>query len=1614
MAYFINFDMKKLEGFAADRGFRSSLWKQELLDDLLFDGQLRVEKAVDLRDSSKVIWYCKGRKAAVALASDRRPDALFCINLVAGPDAGGPRPMGRQVLVPGPWKVAVLGVRTDPLVGAVEHLERCLSPGTARTMPAGQQRQHAPSGSTGGAASTGLPASLAPPASGPPVRTGPKGSAGMRELVERLQADESVGAMRPLLPPGLGRAVVSLSSLNAASSSGSGIVRRPTPVDATPHAAALPSGVTASARVSPRDLSGSPRPVEEDMQAVDMASTVGLAERVPPAPLPMQPSPSEVFVADLVAEAVASGSQTPVVDGADGAPQEIETRAPDPVAAEPSAFSSTPVNWTSLAAGLIVRDHPAMSGILDAREPEEARRQRIARLESELARVQAALAEVPSNDELTACTGHAQRLADLGTRLGASPPVLVRCNDVSDLERLLVLLNGASVRALPDWAVFGAGPVTELVDVLADEALQRRVLTAVSWADSRFPGGPPPLLRELPAPTSPTADVAADLEAAWDLGEALTLASGNLPTACRSILLRVPRGEVGTVARVLGGWQRALSSAAFDELILGLDGASEPASALALHPSLERVDALDEEERENLRDIKTLKRAFSKLQRPAPVSSSVAIPAGAAARRAEPPTGKIMEFSHPVTDEQGRLVSATVFVPAAPLGARYVLLDLPVRVLADSPVAVELVITVTSTSLDVVSRDVVLPAGLRVVTVDTRKALEWTLSADRGRWKALESGRGWAREEVLTVPITLGVARDLRKVGGVQELSLRLTTGGASNQLKFVKFAVVLPQHSAGTGLAEATASELVRNRPLGAQMQHEKLEGVVTEGRHSFMVVAPRRFGKTTLFKHLAIHARAAGHHVVSVPLVREGTPEEGVRRVWADVKRSLEEAFGAAPPLGDSVMNTLDDKVAWGKVRRFVRERGARSLVLLVDEAQVLVPRTGGPRWGHAFKTLIEMDLSEPGDGLAIVQIGLFGTIDLSVRLGQNCRDFLLTAGSAQYDFDEASLARFLRQVGQGAIESTRAARFELARWTNNLRTLSTVFDQIRTRLVSGKRLFMLDSDVDDSIEQMLGAGQQLPEDLWNYARAELSHRDDPWDPIDAFPLAVAWARAEVQELDVADRLAASLIWLNAELRAINLVATIPAERAKEALADLRARGVVRQEGAEFYRPLLRELLRRKSGLLRGDPESQLALMRLAVDTVSWPDGAQERGEGGQAKVFLAEHGGRATAYRACHLETDDTRRGFARTCAAIRTLRDRRTNRTGDEHLPRVSEAGFRADDPSQGVIVYDWVEGETFEAMWGTLPPHGRAHIVKQVAGAVAALHARDVIHCDVAPRNIIVNSKLEATLIDFGLARRTDTMNHTRLPEDQFKAPEQCQEDSPGPVKGSDVFALGALLRGPASFKGVDPFATMTAKLTAPNAEDRPTAEEVVAWLEDHVEFEPGLHQLASKVEDLVTEAPEALWDDLLAYKWQAATASGGFVPWDRHRAMEVAFLLNTIFVRVVSSRRGTVACALADLPCEGDLSLAAVPHKIPQNCSAAVRAWSRSEVRAAGILRIAWAHPKGRKRGLDDARKALGATETNAPAEFKRALALVAKMLDEMIEPGTDVMQRFVQFFGVK
>jgi eukaryotic-like serine/threonine-protein kinase len=147
--------------------------------------------------------------------------------------------------------------------------------------------------------------------------------------------------------------------------------------------------------------------------------------------------------------------------------------------------------------------------------------------------------------------------------------------------------------------------------------------------------------------------------------------------------------------------------------------------------------------------------------------------------------------------------------------------------------------------------------------------------------------------------------------------------------------------------------------------------------------------------------------------------------------------------------------------------------------------------------------------------------------------------------------------------------------------------------------------------------------------------------------------------------------------------------------------------------------------------------------------------------------------------------------------------------------------------------------------------------RQIAAALAALHAGGWLHGDVKPQNIVVSEQGHVTLLDLGLARRLDSAEcntETWLAGDAaFLAPEAM---IPGRqlTAASDIYALGltliSLLEGEADVKhtaSVDRWesisrlrahrpdvsrevATLIAKSMALEPLRRPTAAELVTML----------------------------------------------------------------------------------------------------------------------------------------------------------------------------------------
>lgn len=116
--------------------------------------------------------------------------------------------------------------------------------------------------------------------------------------------------------------------------------------------------------------------------------------------------------------------------------------------------------------------------------------------------------------------------------------------------------------------------------------------------------------------------------------------------------------------------------------------------------------------------------------------------------------------------------------------------------------------------------------------------------------------------------------------------------------------------------------------------------------------------------------------------------------------------------------------------------------------------------------------------------------------------------------------------------------------------------------------------------------------------------------------------------------------------------------------------------------------------------------------------------------------------------------------------------------------------------------------------GPLPPREAATVARDVAEGLAHAHRAGVLHRDVKPGNILLDSQGRARLTDFGLVRRTDVATLTAtdaiVGTPQYMSPEQVRGEE---LDGrSDEFALGVtlyeLLAGEPPFRGDNPAAVL--------------------------------------------------------------------------------------------------------------------------------------------------------------------------------------------------------------
>jgi serine/threonine protein kinase/Tfp pilus assembly protein PilF len=203
------------------------------------------------------------------------------------------------------------------------------------------------------------------------------------------------------------------------------------------------------------------------------------------------------------------------------------------------------------------------------------------------------------------------------------------------------------------------------------------------------------------------------------------------------------------------------------------------------------------------------------------------------------------------------------------------------------------------------------------------------------------------------------------------------------------------------------------------------------------------------------------------------------------------------------------------------------------------------------------------------------------------------------------------------------------------------------------------------------------------------------------------------------------------------------------------------------------------------------------------------EEIGRGGQGVVYLARQKSlnRTVALKVISLGQWASRanlKRFRREAAAAASL-----DHPGIVPIYEVGELGGSC------YFTMKFIEGGRLDEVTRRVPMSIRqaAEVIAKVARTVHYAHEHGILHRDIKPGNILLDTKGEPHLTDFGLARLVEaesTVTRTRevMGTPSYMAPEQAGGNNTHVTSATDVYGLGAVLYQ--LLTGHPPFAAETA------------------------------------------------------------------------------------------------------------------------------------------------------------------------------------------------------------
>ncbi len=593
-----------------------------------------------------------------------------------------------------------------------------------------------------------------------------------------------------------------------------------------------------------------------------------------------------------------------------------------------------------------------------------------------------------------------------------------------------------------------------------------------------------------------------------------------------------------------------------------------------------------------------------------------------------------------------------------------------------------------------------------------------------------------------------------------------------------------------------------VTQHPIGPQLRASEILRRL-EARSCTAVIAPRRFGKTTLVNYLASALPSRGIYAAPPVVCTEHRPSLNIDygALWHRLSEALRADFGTG--LLSGWQGPLPPEAAFDAVRRAARKRGDKAIVLLFDEAQFFFPSDQGPEIGTRLKARLEGTWCAAADDMVPVLFCFVGLPALVQRIGADLTGLLMPIEA--WDMTERQLRPLVKKKVP-SLQTTRRLRSELARTSGNLYILRVLLNRLAARVNDEQRTWASIDDltiVSRDLARDLREGRE--ESLAAYIRDVLNEADDVniWAPMACVPVASAIAHVRSAEtslsLDNLMRQAAERLseWSRARFTG----ASQPVYDEKtirhhfDKLAELKVVSDTGHVESSYLEAWLSGLARRRTA----DGAFDDALFSGGQRRIRLPTAPQVVRRVGNTRILKAEDQLGALAFRVRRFEDDGDRTGFLENVSTFDSLRKTvNGNEDGSAFIFRLEDVGLSMVDAREAIQMYRWVDGEDLESRVGCLAPEHVLDIGIKLGRALVLLHRRGILHRDIQPGNIVIDEGEDASedlrpvLIDFGFARVVGRGMRTRL-SGEFAAPEVCAQQ-PEWSRASDIFSLGATLR----------------------------------------------------------------------------------------------------------------------------------------------------------------------------------------------------------------------------